>query len=237
MIQCLENPLKGVHAISRLERLAGEAGIFVFLKSDFHEFVEVRDFVRPEETVSAMFDPACTPDLCDGSRGFWMHGINRDGKTEVLQALRVDMIDSNLANWAMSWMTGLYRMRGDTVEPARWKALMHSAAERISGNVVYHGEFWMAPELRGVSTGNMLDVLPRMALLLAHLKWQPDHVWGVVKEELGSRGIAVRMGYATQQPALLGWQQPPEGASSSETFACCTRKDLEFLVELESAKV
>ena len=69
MIQCLENPLKAVHAIARLERLAGEAGIFVFLKSDFHEFVEVRDIVRPDETVSAMFDPACTPDLSDGQRG------------------------------------------------------------------------------------------------------------------------------------------------------------------------
>ena len=236
MIRCLENPLKTAQAISRLERLADEAGIFVFVKSDFREFVEVREMVRPDETVSAMFDPACTSDLCDGRRGFWMHGINRDGRTVVLQAARVDMIDSNLANWAMSWMAGLYRLRGDAVEPARWKALMHSAAERISGNVVYHGEFWMAPELRGISTGNMLDVLPRLVLLLAQMKWQPDHVWGVVTEELGTRGIAARMGYAVQQPALLGWQQPPEGASPSETFACCTSEDLEFLVELESAR-
>ncbi len=236
MIRCLDDPLKVVHAVARLERLAEDAGIFVFVKTDFQEFVEIRDFVRPDETVSAMFDPAGTQDLSNGTRAFWVHGVDRQGQTVSLQAARIDVVDSNLAQWAMLWMSGLYRMRGDSVEPARWQALQHSAAERISGDVVYHGEFWLSSEFRGGDNGNMLDVLPRMALLLISLKWQPDHVWGLVTEKLGSRGIPFRMGYSVQQPAMLAWHSAPDGASNEETFAWCSAEDLAYLAELESSR-
>ena len=236
MITALENPLSAVRAISQLERRAEAAGMYVFFKSDFGEFAEVRALARPGSRVSAMFDPRCSDDLSNGRRAFWLHCIDGDGRTVSLQAARVDLIDSSLAQWSMSWMSALYRMRGDDVEPARWRPMSNSMAEKISGRVVYHGEFWLAEDFRGSRAGSMLDVLPRMALLLAYIKWCPDHVWGVITDDLAVRGGGIRMGYTVQQPALLSWLVEPEGAGKSETMVACDTKDLAYLAELEAGR-
>lgn len=235
MDRCVDNPLAVVHAVANLERHAQAAGVSVSFKTDFREFVAVRQAVRPAETVTAMFDPQCTDDLSDGRRAFWVHGVDTSGETLSLQAARVDLFDGNFAQWGMSWMASLYHMRGDRVEPARWRPMSHSVAERISGRVAYHGEFWLAPEMRGSKGGGLLGILPRMCLLLIYVKWCPEFIWGVMTEGLAAHGGGARMGYTVQEPNVLKWAAEPEGASKQETLVCCDAKDLAYLAELECA--
>ena len=230
MNRSLHDPLVAVHAVTNLEKRAAAAGVFASVKTDFGEFVEVRQLVRPGENVTAMFDPLCTDDLSDGRRAFWVHGVDASGETVSLQCARIDLIDSSLAQWGMSWMASLYQMRGDAVAPARWRPVSHSVAERIKGQVVYHGEFWLAPATRG---GGLLDILPRLCLLLIYIKWCPDFIWGVMTESLAAHGGGTRMGYTVQEPNLLKWDEEPEGASKQETFICCDAEDLAYLAELE----
>ncbi len=236
MSRCIENPLTAARAIISLERRAQEAGMRLSLETDFRKFVEARSAVRPGEKVSAMFDPDCTDDLSNG-RAIWLHGVDPEGQTLTMQAARLDWIDSNLASWVMPWMSSLYKMRGDAVEPASYRSLHNSIAEKMKNNVVYHGEFWLAEDYRGRKAGNLLGVLPRLCLLLVYMRWNPDYVWGLVDDDFAARGGAIRMGYAAQQPAGLMWQNEPQGASKSETMSCCESRDLAFLAEFEGSNV
>ncbi len=233
MIKCMDNPLSVARAVSVLERRVHQAGMRVTMKTDFREYAEVRKSVRPDSDVSAMFDHRCTEDLSDG-RGFWLHCHNPEGETVALQAARVDWIETSLAQWCMPWMSTLYRMRGDKVEPETYRPLPNSTAERIKGWVAYHGEFWVQPEHRGRVAGNLLEALPRLGLMMIYMRWNPDHVWGVITDILAARGAGIRMGFTTQQPSLLNWEIEPEGAGRSETMVCCDNRDLAFLADFET---
>ncbi len=236
MIRCIENPLTAARAIISLERRAQEAGMRLSLETDFRKFVETRDAARPGEKVSAMFDPDCTHDLSEG-RAIWLHGVDPDGRTLTMQAARMDWIDSNLASWVMPWMSSLYKMRGDVVEPASYRSMHNSIAEKMKDNVVYHGEFWLDQDYRGRKGGNLLGVLPRLCLLLVYVRWNPDYVWGLVDDDFAARGGAIRMGYTAQQPSGLMWQHEPQGASKNETMSCCENRDLAFLADFEGDNI
>ena len=55
------------------------------------------------------------------------------------------------------------------------------------------------------------DIFPRLGMLLAHLKWQPNAFWALMGNSMVTRGYVARLGYATQERGFLQWIWRPEG--------------------------
>lgn len=192
------------------------------LSSDFNEFAKTRNAVRGS-AVSPMFDLAASRSLND--HGFWMMAKEVDGKIAGLQAFRLDEADPNLADWVLGWMMGLYAKRREMIIPSGLAPPDHSLSHLIRGPVVYHGELYIDKHSKGC-----FNVFPRLGMLLALVKWQPEAIWALTGSAMATRGHMVRMGYGHLEQSFLTWDWEPEGADQSEWLGIAERRHLEFSV-------
>lgn len=218
----LADPLKTVSAVAGLLRQAEEQGLALRMSNDFAELARQRQSLRGSG-VSPMFDPRAARSL--GERGFWMSMADQDGKTIGLQAFRLDDADPNLAEWVLGWMMGHYARRRETIVPQSILPPEHSLSHLIRGRVVYHGELWIDKHAKGC-----FPLFPRLGMLLALVKWQPEAIWALTGQSMATRGHMVRMGYSHLEQRFLTWDWQPEGAEQAEWIGIALRRHLEFLV-------
>ncbi|MCB1381112.1 MAG: hypothetical protein KDK89_22495 [Alphaproteobacteria bacterium] len=226
----LTDPLKTVTAISGLIDAGREAGFDFLQSSDFTELSRQRKMLRNSD-VSPMFDPTTNRNLSE--RGFWMAARDKSGTIIGLQAFRLDEADPNLAEWVLGWMMGLYAKRREMIIPRGLQPPDHSLSHLVRGRVVYHGELWIDKHSKGC-----FNVFPRIGMLLALVKWQPEAIWALTGSAMATRGHMVRMGYGHLEQSFLTWDWEPEGADRSEWIGIAERRHLEFSVaEIMAAPV
>ena len=218
----LVDPLKTVTAISSLIQAGADMGFSFNVSSDFGELARLRKHLRDSD-VSPMFDPVSCRSLPE--RGFWMSVTAKDGKIVGLQAFRLDEADPNLAEWVLGWMMGLYARRREMIVPRAVQPPEHSLSHLIRGRVVYHGELWIDKHSRGCFT-----VFPRIGMLLALVKWQPEAIWALTGQSMATRGHMVRMGYGHLEQSFLTWEWQPHGAEQAEWIGIADRRHLEFSI-------
>jgi hypothetical protein len=224
----LADPLRTVMAISTLLEAGAEQGLTFHISSDFAGLARERRRLRNSE-VSPMFDPQACRSLSE--RGFWMSLVDRDGNTVGLQAFRLDDADPNLAEWVLGWMMGLYARRREMIVPRAVMPPEHSLSHLIRGRIVYHGELWIDKHCK---VG--FPVFPRIGMLLAMVKWQPEAIWALTGQSMATRGHMVRMGYGHLEQSFLTWEWEPDGAEQAEWIGVALRRHLEFsIAELSSA--
>jgi hypothetical protein len=227
----LADPLGLVRAISEIRAQIEEIGLTVHYSSDFEELVEIRRQTRGDR-VSPMFDPA----ICqlDADRAFWL-GAFKDDELVSMQAFRLDTVYPNLAEWALGWFAGLYIKRNEIILPAALDPPAHSRTRNLSGRLVYHGEMWID---KAIKKRQVFNLLPRLGLLISHIKWQPDAVWALTGNMFATHGFITRMGYSTQESSFLRWlpRWEPEGADDREWVIIADRSNLEFLVAEDATK-
>ena len=194
----LADPLRTVMAISTLIQAGAEQGLSFNISTDFAGLARERRRLRNSE-VSPMFDPQACRSLSE--RGFWMSLIDRDGNTVGLQAFRLDDADPNLAEWVLGWMMGLYARRREMIVPRAVMPPEHSLSHLIRGRIVYHGELWIDKHCK---VG--FPVFPRIGMLLAMVKSQPDAIWALTGQSMATRGHMVRMGYGHLEQSFLTWE-------------------------------
>lgn len=170
-----------------------------------------------------MFDAATCRTL--GERGFWMSAMDRNGEIVGLQAFRLDEADPNLAEWVLGWMMGIYARRREMIVPRGVLPPEHSLTHLIGGRVVYHGELWIEKHSRGC-----FSFFPRLGMLLALIKWQPNAIWALTGQSMATRGHMVRMGYGHLEQSFLTWEWEPDGAEQAEWIGIAERRHLEFSV-------
>lgn len=218
----LTDPLRTVLATtSLLETLRG-LGYQVRLNTDFAAFARDRFQLRGSAT-SPMFDPQAARSL--GERGFWMALTGPDGATVGLQAFRLDDADPSLAEWALGWMMGHYAKRREMIVPRSIAPPEHSLTHLIRGQIVYHGELWIDKAAKGC-----FPAFPRIGMLLAMMKWQPEALWALTGQSMATRGHMVRMGYGHLEPSFLTWEWEPDGAEQTEWIGLSLRRHMEFLI-------
>ncbi|WP_395685130.1 hypothetical protein [Aestuariivirga sp.] len=218
----LADPLRTVLAArSLLEALHG-AGYGVRLSSDFAAFARQRFQLR-SSAVSPMFDPQASRSL--NERGFWMALLSHDGATVGLQAFRLDDADPNLAEWVLGWMMGLYAKRREMIVPRAVAPPEHSLSHLIRGQIVYHGELWIDKAAKGC-----FPAFPKIGMLLAMIKWQPEAIWALTGQSMATRGHMVRMGYGHLEQSFLTWEWEPDGAEQTEWIGVALRRHLEFSI-------
>ncbi|MGH6906278.1 MAG: hypothetical protein ACREDX_00290 [Aestuariivirga sp.] len=222
------DPLQTVAAITQLIDAGAQLGFSFALSSDFAEFARQRRLARNGD-VSPMFDPAVSREI--GESGFWMSALNAQGQIVGLQAFRLDDAQPNLADWALGWLMGLYLKRREMILPRQLHTPDHSLASLVRGKVAYHGELWIEKHSKGCFT-----VFPRLGMLLALVKWQPDAVWALVGESMATRGHMVRMGYGHIEQSFLVWEWKPKGAETIEWIGIAERRHLEFAIAEMTSK-
>ena len=225
----LADPLKTVAAITSLIDAGTEQGFAFRLSSDFTELVRLRREIRNSD-VSPMFDPQAGRSL--NERGFWMSVADRDGKTIGLQAFRLDDADPNLAEWVLGWMMGLYARRREMIVPRAVMPPEHSLSHLIRGRIVYHGELWVDKHAKGC-----FPLFPKLGMMLAMVKWQPEAIWALTGQSMATRGHMVRMGYGHLEQGFLTWESEPDGAEQVEWIGVALRRHLEFsIAEMSSTE-
>jgi hypothetical protein len=224
----LADPLRTVMAISNLIAAGTEQGLSFHISTDFAGLARERRRLRNSD-VSPMFDPQACRSLSE--RGFWMSLVDRGGNTVGLQAFRLDDADPNLAEWVLGWMMGLYARRREMIVPRAVMPPEHSLSHLIRGRIVYHGELWIDKHCK---VG--FPVFPRVGMLLAMVKWQPEAIWALTGQSMATRGHMVRMGYGHLEQSFLTWEWEPDGAEQAEWIGVALRRHLEFsIAELASA--
>lgn len=224
MTTSLADPLAAVRYAASIAAQCERLGLSIRTSNDFEEFAKVRLEARGER-VSPMFDASVG--LLDQPRAFWVGGQTADGRISALQAFRLDRVDTNLADWAMSWMVSLYLRRGELVVPARLHPPENSRTSQIAGRVVYHGEMWID---RINKSREIFDNFLRLGILLAHLKWQPDALWALISNPIARHGYIARSGYAHQEKGFFQWTLEPRGADPVEWVVLAERDHIEYLI-------
>jgi len=220
----LEDPLAVVKTVNRIADYLKDFNLDLVVSEDMREFRKIRELVR-EDLPSPMFDPDVTH---LAGRAFWA-GLKREsGEVVALQACRLDTIDTNLAEWAVGWMSGLYLKRNMLMVPARLAPFAASRSYNVKGRVVYHGELWLDPQSnRGEGVASAFCFL---GMVLAHMKWQPSAIWALVSNSLATRGHATRFGYPHVERSFLNWEWSTDDVPANEWLLLAEFEDMEHLI-------
>ncbi|WP_162914318.1 hypothetical protein [Taklimakanibacter lacteus] len=234
MTSSLTDPLGAARVVVHMLEKAAEFGLTITCSSDFDEFIEVRHG-RRGGAVSPMFDPAITQ--LDNSRAFWMQALLNGTDVVSLQAFRLDIVHTNLAEWALGWMAGLYIKRQELVMPSSIEPPEHSRSRLLKGGLVYHGEAWI--DNKAMKKREWFDHFLKLGMLISLIKWHPDAVWALTSKAFVTHGLVARAGYGLQERGFLKWHEEwqPSGAEPTEWLMVAERNHLEFLIAEEASKL
>ncbi len=221
----LDNPLAIICVVNKLQDVLSEHGLNFHASNDMAEYARVKQAARAFAP-APMFDP----DVCElDGKAFWVHLTQKDtGQTVGFNAYRLDVIDTNLADWIIPWMSGLYMKCGKLMVPEKLNPPPGSRSETVRGKLVYHGELWLCDDLRG--TRRINEAMTFSGHLIALLKWHPDAVWALVSSAIGSRGIGIQNGYPYVERSFLRWKVHPSDVPQNEWLLVTSRAELQHLV-------
>jgi hypothetical protein len=221
----LVQPLAAARAATLLETELQALKLRVQVSNDMVELDTVKRKVR-QIPVAPMHHHAVG--VFDRERAFWMSMTDQAGEVVGLQAFRFDQIDTHLADWCVNYMIGVYMRQNELMVPAFSKPPEGSIAERLTGKLVYHGELWMAKQLR---SRRAFEVFARLGLILSVIKWRPDAIWGLASAQMAGHGHLTRVGYTILERGFLRWQWASEGIDPSEYLVAAELSSLESLIE------
>lgn len=210
-------------------------GVNLTIGYDFAEYRDVLKAARPDHELGAPFDPNIH-DL-NKHNAFWMIGTNRDGDIMHTQAIRMlDLAGQCVSDYFLKRFSE-FPPSGVDIDLNRSRYRAGPGAMRMSGNVAYHGEFWMggAPgEYRGTGISS---VLSRYGFWEAMQHYDPDHIVAFMAQAVAFKGLAERTGWMHTEPGALRWF--PEGRDTPiEGFmAYLHREDLHYLLDIPLSDV
>ncbi len=226
----ISNPLVAACAAAMLSDRLKLSGLTVAVSSDMTEFNETKKRVRGIE-VAPMHHPEVG--IFTNERAHWLSLTDGDGKIVGLQAFRCDVIDTNLADWGVTYMIGAYMRRQELMVPSHAKPAKGSISERLSGKLVYHGELWVDKPYRLRHT---IEDFVRLALILTHIKWQPDAIWCLAGAHIVERGHLSRSGYNTLELGFMRWQLASDGIEPFEYLYVLENHAIETMIEVWLSK-
>lgn len=203
-------------------------GLTVDQLHDFEFLAEIcaeRD--KQDEQTFSLTEPFSTRhfDLAPNT-AFWLAVRDAEGRIISVQAARFDPIGRRTL--AEHWQLQHRRIHVEPY-PDQSPALGEDhcpAAREITGNVVYHGNMWLAPEWLGKKLGTPLC---RMGQLIAHLKWDLDFIYCFIETRLVQKGFAAHQGYSHIQPMGTDWTRPPGHIHADDYLCWNTPVDLDHL--------
>lgn len=217
--------------LAHLHDQVARKGVRLTYSQNFEAFAELNRDLEERPPLTPMFDPAFGH--ISSENGFWLKGENDRGEVVHLQALRLDNFSRPLDDVMANWLVPLYRKAGDKPEPADRGLVLSPVARQIHGRTAYHGELWIKAGIGRGALSGLSDTLPRIGLVLAHMKWAPDWIYGFVTKRKVFSGLTARWGYPHAQPNGLCWKQPPRDEPEVEWIVAATQADIANMIEAQ----
>lgn len=197
--------LKAYVRIAELTGQLNEMGLRLSVESDFDRYVEIAKTCG-KNTFYPMFDPAVSD--VGPHNAFWIHGRDGDGETTHLQAARLDVLDNlSLADYLESLdayyvFPKIFRDQGEYCHsPAQ-------ATKKLTGKVVYQGEFWLKGGRGGTRGRGLPAPLMYLSSAIALARWDPDYTYAMVQPRIVRTGMARQYGYTYMEPHGILWNRP-----------------------------
>ncbi len=205
-------------AMVLLRRALGDHGLQIEFISDIHEYKKRVEQARAEEV-----DPQFSPDLFDFHSGIFVGLLLLDSNKKIVggQSLRLESLgSSNLKKIIFNQQSRLY---GRGPQGGELTSSFSSGTEVLSGQIVYHGGFWVAKsyQRRSKSGFNTGAVFIKYAHLVSLAKWNPDYIYGYMKPEMVYNGLAAQYWIPHVLPCLFQWDKVPDQHHCSEWEFLC----------------
>lgn len=198
--------------------------------SNFEEYSEIIHTERKVQNLGAPFDFK-QYDL-KKEDAFWLIGRNREGELIHSQAAKkVPLHGASLATHLRTHFVDFPPpIPGVDFERSRFRAT--PGMRGITGNVVYHGEVWMAPEEGQYRGTGLSTVLARTGLLEIMRRWNPDFIYGFMLRQVAFKGFSERMGYFHNEPGALKWQIAGRDKPLEAFLTWLSDEDARFLLDI-----
>jgi len=205
-------------------------GITMTFGTDFEAYREIVETERPKQKLGKPFDPD-THDL-NALNAFWVVARNDAGELIHTQAAkRIRLTHKSLAAYLMrNFRAFPPPLPGVDLAHSRFRAT--PGALRIAGTVAYHGEFWIAPDKGDYRGAGLAPVFGRTCMLEMMQRWDPDHLFGFILNQVAFKGFGARIGYMHLEPSALKWVVEGRDAPIDTFLAYNSREDLEYLLDI-----
>ena len=195
------NPLQLSEYIVRLRRYAFAHGIALSCHQDFAELRRLAVGLEDRPGIQPYFDVSQSE--TGVGNAFWLKGVNGAGEVVHIQAVRrIDLGETSLSDH-LSRFRRLYTIPGVDIDLNASEVKPNTFAQEITGVCCYHGEIWLRRDLRHLDLG---EVLPRLAVAIAQIQWQPRYMYGLIVPQLALKGSTTRTGYYHVQPSPFVWR-------------------------------
>lgn len=204
-----------------------EAGIHVEIGDDFTEYRSRREEKHDRGPIYPMFDIASS--YIDHTNGFWVCAFDPQGDLIHTQAVRrLDLSDTNLA-MHLNTHRRKYITPDTTPDPDRTFYSGPRALQTISGEVCYHGEFWLHGRgLGGPRSLGATLLLSRLLLEIMVATWDPTFVFALVPKRLALKGAHLRYGYFHCEPGR--WLGPDQQVTEEDYLIWMGADDLSSML-------
>lgn len=198
--------------------------------SDFEEYRAILKEGRPDHILGAPFDPEIH-DL-DESNALWIVGRDEDGTVMHCQALRMINLGFQPLGEYLRRDFRDFPPSGLDIDYNRSRYRAGPGAQRITGNVCYHGEVWMGGDPGKYRGSGLSCVLGRFAFLVAMQRWSPDHIFGFMPKPVAFKGFAERQGYMHAEPGSLRWFIRGQDNPLEGFMVYMSNEDVRFVLDM-----
>ncbi len=224
----------GERFVASSMRLFAAHGLTLRVGYDFQQYKSLLETARPGHTIGVPFDPD-QHDFSDGS-AFWIVATDQQGAVVHTQTLRLlNVTGISLADHLTAHFTDFPppSMALD-LDKSNYRA--GPGAQRMTGRIAYHGEFWIGGAPGQFRGSGVSTVLCRYGFWMAMQHWDPDHMFAFMLNTVAYKGLAARTGWMHSDPAALQWF-PASGQPPIETvLSYLHRGDIEYLLDLPIAQ-
>ena len=190
------------------------AGMRIEIGDDFSIYRKYRDGQSGRGGIYPMFDAAAS--FIDATNGFWICGFDAAGELVHTQAARLYDLNGVSLGRHLDMHRHKYITPDTTPDPDKTYYSGPAGLARITGRVLYHGEFWMPGRgLGGPRSQGTTALLSRILFEIAAGSWQPDYLFALVPKQLASKGAHLRYGYTHCEP---GQWVGPDGQITDEDY-------------------
>jgi|TARA_R110002012_G_scaffold49936_9_gene129334 hypothetical protein len=220
----------GERFIASSTSLLQQAGITLTVGYDFDIYKEIIAAARPGHVLGMPFDP--TLHEMTKENAFWIVGHNDKGDIMHTQAMRMLDLKGNTLAEHLRRSFIEFPPPGVDIDLQRSRYRAGPGAQRISGQVCYHGEFWVGTTPREFRNAGLSSVLGRYAFWQAIQHWNPDYIIAFMQNSVVFKGFPARHGYMHTEPGTLRWFLSGHDTPVEGFMSYMSSEDLRFILEM-----
>jgi len=220
--------------VSSTKSILDQHGIAVTIGHDFEVYRSMLAKARPDHLIGAPFDP----DLhkMNESNAFWLIGQNEDG--DIMHTQTVRMLDLG-GETVGEYLTKDFRAfppPGLPIDLERSQYKLGPGANRMRGQVGYHGEFWIGGAPGQYRGSGLSSALTRLGFWESLQRWNLDHMIAFMAQAVAFKGLVERAGWMHTDPGALKWYIEGNDTPIDGFMAYIHREDIHFLLDIPQVR-